>query len=119
MSMERVTWEYIRGVPAMINLLTMLSTAIAEVNPDMGVKKTIGGSWAGYYLEGGIFLGFRYTEHLTIVFEDNTGNNPTYKRNLDLEKAHFFSLSAGEQLECLIGFMKDSFEEVPISKIPD
>ena len=70
----------------------------------------MGASWAGYYVEE-IFIGFRYASPLMIVFENNTGNNPTFKRDLYLEKVHFFSLSAGEQLECLIDFMQKSFEE--------
>ena len=108
--MEKVTWEYIRGVPAMFNLINMIGTAISEVFPESSTRKTVGASWAGYYAEG-IFIGMRYPEPVLIVFENNTGTNPTFKRDLYLEKAHFFSLSAGEQLECLIEFIKVSFEE--------
>ena len=111
MSMEKVTWEYIQGVPTMINFLNMLGTAIYEANPEIGVKKTIGWSWAGYYLDGGIFLGFRFDNHMLLSFENDTGNNPTFKRELGLEQAHFFSLSAGKQLECLIDFIDKSLEE--------
>lgn len=111
MSMEKVTWEYIEGVPVMANLLNMLGIAISEVDPELGVKKTMGWSWGGYYLEGEIFLGFRFANHLVISFENDTGNNPTFKRDLLLEKVHFFSLSAGEQLECLIEFIRKSYSE--------
>ncbi len=110
MSMEKITWEYIQGVPAMLNLVTMIGTAISEVFPESSTKKTVGASWAGYYVEG-IFIGFRYASPLLIVFENDTGNNPTFKRDLHLEKVHFFSLTAGDQLECLIDFVGNSFEE--------
>jgi hypothetical protein len=111
MSMEKITWEYIDGVPAMKNLLNMLGTAIAEADPNLGVKKTLGWHWGGYYIEGIIFIGFRFDNNITISFEDNTGTDPTFKRDLDLEQAHFFSLSSGEQLECLIDFIKRSITE--------
>ena len=41
------------------------------------------------------------------------GTNPTYKRDLDLEKEHFFSLSKDEQFESLIGFLKEAYQNVP------
>lgn len=71
----------------------------------------MGASWAGFTVEG-IFIGFRYASPLVIVFENDMGNKPTFKRELNLEKAHFFSLSSGEQLECLIKFLRKSFEEL-------
>ena len=110
MSMKKVTWEYIQGVPAMINLVNMIGTALSEVAPESNTKKTVGASWAGFYIEG-IFIGFRYANPLLIVFENDTGNNPTFKRDLYLEKAHFFSLNAGEQLECMIDFIGKSFND--------
>jgi hypothetical protein len=106
MSMEKVTWEYIQGVPAMLNLVNMISTAIAEASPESSVRKTVGASWAGFYINGQLFVGFRFANSLVIVFENDNGNNPTFKRDLSLEQAHFFSLTAGEQLECLIEFIR-------------
>jgi len=34
MSMEKVTWEFIQGVPAIVNLAKMLGTAISEAYPE-------------------------------------------------------------------------------------
>ena len=110
MSMEKITWEYIQGMPAMVNLVNMIGTALSEFAPESSTKKTIGASWAGYYMDG-FFIGFRYVNPLQIVCENDTGTNPTFKRELGLEKAHFFSLTAGEQLECLITFVSGSFQE--------
>jgi len=45
---------------------------------------------------------------LVLVFENNKGTRPTIKFDLSLEKVHFFSLLAGEQLETLIKFIADS-----------
>jgi len=98
----------LRGVPAMQNLYAMIGTAIAEVVPEEPVKKTIGASWSGYYVND-IFIGFRYNESLKVIFENHQGANPDFKRTLMMEDAHFFSLSAGEQLECLIEFLQEGF----------
>ncbi|MCP4142544.1 MAG: PD-(D/E)XK nuclease family protein [Chloroflexi bacterium] len=109
MSMEKITWEYIRGLPAMKNFLDMLGAAISEANPELTTKKTIGWTWGGYYLEGNIFLGLRFTDHLLLSFENDTGNKPTFIKSLHLEENHFFSLSAGEQLELLVTFIQESY----------
>lgn len=110
MNMEKVTWEYIQGVPAMVNLVNMIGTALSEVAPETSARKTVGASWAGYYFDKE-FIGFRYVDPLIVVFENDNGNSPTFKRDLYLEKAHFFSLTAGEQLECLINFVRDSLQQ--------
>jgi len=110
MSMEKVTWEYIQGVPAMISLVNMIGTALSEVAPESSTRKSVGASWAGFYMDG-FFIGFRFNSPLLIVFENDTGNEPTFKRDMYLETVHFFSLNAGEQLECLISFINNSLRE--------
>jgi len=109
--MEKVTWEYIKGLPAMINLSNMLGIAISEVSPEKSLRKTVGANWSGYYLDGNYFIGFRFNDPLVIVIEDNNGTNPSCKKDLMLEDIYFFSLSAGEQLESLISFIKKSLEK--------
>ena len=113
MTMEKIDWEYIDGVPAMMNLANMLGTAVAEALPEAKTKRTAGWNWMGYYIDTGnaIFCGFRYNSPLNIAFENNNGTNPTFIQELDLQKAHFFSLSAGEQLECLINFIQTANSE--------
>lgn len=110
MTMEKITWEYMEGVPAMMNLTNMLHTAIAEATPEEKWRRTAGWSWIGYYVGGNPpwFIGIRYHDPLTITFENNGGNNPNFIRGLSLQGSHFFSLSAGEQLECLIKFIRES-----------
>jgi hypothetical protein len=96
--MEKITWEYMEGVPAMVNLANMLGTAIAEALPEEQHRRTAGWNWIGYYLGEGadILFGVRYQEPLNIVFENNRGNDPTFQRELVLPDVHFFSLTAGE-----------------------
>lgn len=43
--------------------------------------------------------------------ENDRDNAPTFKRDLYLKKEHFFSLSAGEQLECLMCFVRNALTE--------
>ncbi len=110
MSLEQIKWEYINGVPALVALGNILEVAISEAIPDVKLKKDAGWGWRGFSFEGEYFCGIRYDNPLLIVFENNKGNFPTYKKDLDLEKSHFFSLNQaeGEQLECLIEFIQEA-----------
>jgi hypothetical protein len=113
MTMEKVNWEYMEGVPAMINLANMLYTAIAEALPEEKWRRTAGWNWIGYYIGSNppVFTGIRYHNPLIITFENNGGTNPSFTRDLPLPQVHFFSLTAGEQLECLIKFTQESYSE--------
>lgn len=106
MSLEQVSWEYIKGVPGLVSLSNILEVAILEAIPDVQLKKTTGWNWRGYFVNGLIYCGIRYDESTIIVFENNMGNSPSYRRELDLNDAHFFSLNQAEQLECLIEFLR-------------
>lgn len=111
MSMEKVGWEYMEGVPAFVNLINMLGTAIAEALPEEKVKRTAGWNWMGYYVGEGsdLWIGVWYRNPLILTFENNGGNNPTFSRKLSLPEIHFFSLSSGEQLESIIKFVNESY----------
>jgi hypothetical protein len=115
MSVKQVTWEYIQGVPALIALTTMMEVALVEAMPNVKLGRTAGWTWRGFNLNGGSYwCGIRYNQPLLVVFENNGGNNPTYKCDLDLNGFHFFSLTQTEQLECLINFFKDSNSNSPV-----
>ena len=113
MSMERVSWEYIKGVPALRSLANMIGVAVAEALPEEKTRRTAGWNWIGYYLGEGtdLWVGVRYADHLQIVMENDNGNEPTFSRELNLSSVHFFSLDAGEQLERLIEFIKENYLE--------
>lgn len=111
MSMKRVTWEYIQGIPALLNLTDMMETAITEVMPGIKLTRTAGWNWRGFYLPDDYWFGVRYAQRLVVVFENNRGYDPvTYKRNLNLEERHFFSLDKDEQFECLVEFLRQASE---------
>ena len=110
MSLERVGWEYINGVPSLVALINLLEVAILEALPDVKLKKTGGWEWLGFRLDNTYYCGMRYKEPLIVVFENKIGIDPTYKHDLDLESDYFFSLNQAEQLERLVEFVKQSFE---------
>jgi hypothetical protein len=116
MSLKKVTWEYIQGVPALIDLRNMLEVAKNEVMPKAPIKRTQGWSWVGLYLDGNFFFGIRYGQPLVVVFENNFGTKTTSKIDLDLEKKHFFSLTADEQVSLLIEFLKQGIAQVKRGK---
>ena len=114
MSLQRISWEYEKGVLSLIDFATMLEAAILEVISDMKVQKTGGWSWRGFYLDRdnrNLFVGIRYDEPSVLVFENNGGTNPTFQRSLKFNDVHFFSLDAGDQFETIIRFVSDALDE--------
>lgn len=128
MSLQKISWEYINGVPAFNNLVNMLEVAIQGVKiPIYG--KSPGRDYRGFWLENKEYIAvIYYNNHLIITFEiiDKRKYNkelldePTYELRegkerlwfrLDLEKCHFFSLDKDEQLEELIRFVKAAYTE--------
>lgn len=114
MSMKKVGWEYINGIPAMLDLSQMMEAALIVALPDASRQRTGGWFWRGYYVSGDLFFGFRFDQPLRLVLENNKGNNPkTLECALDLESAHFFSLPSNEQLDCLVTFLLESTRGIP------
>lgn len=110
MSMEKVPQEYIRGVPALLKLTNMMEASITEAIPNAKYTRTAGWSWRGFAIEGGYFYGCRFAQPSLVVFDNSYAPSQTYKRDLDLESVRFFSLSNGEQFECLVGFLRQANE---------
>lgn len=115
MSVKQVGWEYIRGVPAMLDLTNMLEAASQVAFPEASRQRTAGWSWRGWYIAGDYFVGLRFDEPMTVVFEDNKGYTPkSLAYELDLEAAHFFSLKNHEQLDRLVKFLLDSSQGIAV-----
>ncbi len=106
MSMEKVSREYIEGAPALLNLTKMMEVSVIEAVPDANRKRTAGWDWRGFNLDGRYFYGIRHQRPLLVVFENNLGTSPTYKRDLALDEVGFFSLSKNEQFETLVEFLR-------------
>ncbi|KAA3646211.1 MAG: hypothetical protein DWQ07_08285 [Chloroflexi bacterium] len=111
MNMEKVEWEYIRGVPAMRNLVNMIGTAISEALPEANSRRNAGWDWIGYIIEDKLWLGIQYDEALSVMINNYGEQSATFIETMDLEDAHFFALSPGEQLEILISFIKENAEK--------
>jgi hypothetical protein len=113
MNLHKVTWEYERGVRAMLDLATMLEIAITEAIGNGSIKKTAGWNWRGFYVQPDFFVGFRFHEPMYIAFENSNGNSPSYSRRFSIEDSHFLALTDSEQFEQLVIFIRDAYEHAP------
>jgi len=115
MSIQKVGWEYINGVPAFNNLINMIEVAIQGASLRVQ-QKSAGWDRKGFYVESTEFLcSIHYNNPLVVTFELTDKKNynkelvdePSYEVRegkerlwfrLPLEKIHFFSLTKDEQL---------------------
>jgi len=116
MKQKRVSWEYIQGIPALLDFRNLLEVVKNEVMPTKHLKRTQGWSRVGLYIDRHYFFGVRYAKPLTLVYENNFGNYPTSTASMNLEDKHFFSLNADEQLNVLVDFLKSASKEVTRGK---
>jgi hypothetical protein len=137
MIFQRVGWEYINGVPALINLINMIEAGIQSAKiPIHG--KSPGWDFKGFWLDKKRFLCGVYTisEPLVITFElmnqkgynKNLAGEPVYPMRedkdciwfrLELDKIHFFSLGKEEQIEEITKFVKTAYGEARKMRIAD
>jgi len=137
MSMQKVSWEYINGLPAFMNLLNMIELAIrgAGLSLYKAYPTAVAKESRGFYIENNRrWCGIIYDSHLEIVYQVSDVNEhdinkvkkPTYKFEddkwgiyfyLPLEDYHFFSLSKDEQLELITSFIKTVHSEVKQMRI--
>lgn len=128
MSIQKVGWEYINGVPALINLVNMIEVAIQGASLDVYSRSA---QWEqkGFYVEDNkLWCGIHYNNPLVITFEMigkekfdlkaakktdyalKEGRERIWFR-LPLEDLQFFSLDKDEQLEKIIKFIKVAYAE--------
>lgn len=128
MSLQKVGWEYINGVPALNNLVNMLEVAVQGASIPIHSKSS-GWEYKGFWLEGKQFITVVYYDnHLVVTFELMDKNKYDKKLlgecsyelregkdrlwfRLDLEKCYFFSLDKDAQLEELVKFIKTSYDK--------
>jgi hypothetical protein len=110
MTVKRVTWEYMQGISALVDLMKMLEAALTECVPAVHYVRTGGFGHCGFLVKDKYWFGIRYQKPTLLAFEDNKGYPPkTYERCLNLETAHFFSLDEGEQFERIIEFLRETY----------
>lgn len=107
MSLPKISLEYERGVSSMIDLSSMIESALGEVFPKSKIKCSAGWSWRGFYLDEKYFIGVRFNEPTILVFENNQGTKSTFKKDFVLKESHFFLLDASDQFEALIKYFHD------------
>lgn len=137
MSFQKVGWEYINGVPALLNLLNMIEVAIqgAGLTLYAGYPRAVAKDSRGFYIENNkLWCGIFYDAHLEIMFQvvdktdynKNRLKNPSYKIDEDkwgiyfhlpLEDYYFFSLNKDEQLELITKFVKTAYAEAKRMRI--
>jgi len=137
MTLQKVTWEYVNGVPAMINLINMIEVAIQGAGIDFYkiYPKSAGWDFKGFNLQNqDYWCGIHFNNPLVLTFElmDKTRfdkeklPNPTYslqegkKRlwfRLQLEEIHFFSLDKDQQLDRIIDFLRTCYAESEMMKV--
>jgi hypothetical protein len=134
MSIQKVGWEYINGVPALNNLINMIEAAIQGASVPL-YGKSAGWDFKGFYLENKDFwCGIYYSEPVRIIFEvaDKKKFNaklvdtPSYSVGEDkyciwfrfpLEDSPFFSLNKDKQLEEITKFVKTAYKEAQQMRI--
>jgi len=128
MSIQKVGWEYINGVPALNNLITMIEVAVQGANLSI-YGKSAGWDFKGFWLENKkIACYVYYDNHLLITFElvdknkydtellgeceyeMRKGKERLWFR-LPLEDMYFFSLDKDKQLEEITKFVRTACAE--------
>ncbi len=139
MSIQRVGWEYINGIPALNNLIDMIEEAIkaAGIPFSRTSKKAYAWDYKGFYMvDGEFWCGILYNEPEVIRFQiadrksfdsklvdkDKIGypvseNKYSILVDLPLEDIHFFSLDKDKQLEEITKFVKTAYAEAQEMRI--
>lgn len=137
MTLQKVTWEYINGLPAMINLINMIEVAIQSSGIEFykTYPKSAGWDFKGFNLQNQEYwCGIYFNNPLVLTFElmdkakfdKSKLPEPTYllqegkKRlwfRLPLDEIHFFSIDKDKQLNEIIKFVKASHSEAEMMRI--
>lgn len=139
MSIEKVGWEYINGVPAFNNLINMIEAAIKAADIPFYTKypRAVAWDWKAFWLGNKEFwCGIYHNTPLVVVFKvfDKKTLNPkliempsyplkeaklSYWFCLQLEDKHFFSLDKDKQLEEITKFVKTAYAEAQLMRIKE
>ncbi|MFC2017149.1 PD-(D/E)XK nuclease family protein [Chloroflexota bacterium] len=137
MSIQKVGWEYIKGIPEMLNLIGMMEFCIenAGIKLYQQYPRAVALEWRGFYLESNNYLCFiYYAEPLKIYLQivnkkgyersrvpksqfPVTEDNKSIYFHLQLEEHYFFSLDKEKQIEVITDFIKTSLKDAKQMKL--
>jgi hypothetical protein len=104
MILERVTWEYENGVPALCNLIAMLNAAVDAI----GLKgnPSAGQGFIGLKFRNDTrFLGINYDKPMSVVIQHKVRGRWSDMHVLDLADKHFLCLDRDAQQKLLAEFV--------------
>ena len=128
MSIQKVGWEYINGLPALNSLIDMIEVAVQGASLNVHQKRA---AWdnRGFWVESTEFwCGVYYDDSQEVIFEipnkknfnsrlvDSTSYSVEEDKwsisfVLKLDDIHFFSLDKDKQLEEITKFIKKSYDD--------
>jgi len=138
MSIQKVGWEYIKGVPELLNLINMIEVAIESAGIPLyrEYPRAPALESRGFYLNSNeIWCGIFYSDPLNVLLQvvekkkfdihrvpkrtyDVEEDKKSIWFSLGLEECHFFSLNKDEQLDVIMKFLKSSYEEANKMRLP-
>ncbi len=139
MSIQKVGWEYINGVPAFNNLINMIEAAIKDAKISFNRTSPRAAAWGSkaFWLENKKFwCGIYYGAPLVVVFKAFNKKNLDVKRvgtpsypvkeaklsiwfQLRLEDIQFFSLDKDKQLEEITNFVGIAYAEAQQMRVKE
>ena len=69
-AMKEISWQLKDGITGLINLIDVISEALAATNINK-IKKSAGWDWRGYYIEEKFFVGIYFNQPNLIIFNLN------------------------------------------------
>jgi len=137
MSMQKVGWEYINGVPAFNNLINMIEVAIQSTSLRIH-QRSAGWDFKGFYVENTeLWCGIYYTNSPEVIileipnkkkFNAKLVDAPSYSVREDkdsiwfrflLEDSPFFSLDKDKQLEEITKFVRTAYAEAQQMRVKE
>jgi hypothetical protein len=123
LTVEKVSWEMIPGIKALIALIDMLAEALAAKK--LSTRSSPAQEWRGFYIVNkSFFVGIYFNEPGVVVFNTEVPLNEKatktlkvgklqggqWRNELDLtsEEIHFFARSRASQVQCLEQFIDES-----------
>lgn len=112
MAIQKVSWEYEKGILAFNNLIQMMEVAIRDAKLKI-YRVSSGWDAKGYYVESTkFFCGIYFDNPLIICYEKYNGKIKIETERLDLGSSTFFCQNANEQTRIIRDFVATSYQKL-------